>query len=432
MASFNQATSLLDLIFRPNSARNGPTDQFGFVYANTSGYTQSGENVDTYNLLDDATMVTGINAIAKGISQIPFEVRRKMPDGSKEYQPDHPIQILLDKPNVFQTPSEFKQNIVTSILINGNCFLRIIRAGGRAVQLVPMDPQDIVMGSTTGGFPSYTHEHFGEIPAEDIIHIRDVVTWVPQGSSRCILAAERIGALRAADKLIAKTFRDGVSINYAVTTEASVEPDTAHEFSKALSEAFGQQGRNTGGVVFLGDGAQISTLKGTTPADADLRSLRENLIREIAALLGVPAYLLGVSGDERYNSIRQKTASFTRDTLMPIMIAIQEAMTLKLMDNRSDIVEFNPTDFIKGAINETEQVATSLVSNGIMTPNEARLFMDMNPVDDPNADLLIAPNSSSNTNVNEEEPTGGEDGPQSLDNRPDRDPSVGGVDTNDG
>ena len=34
--------------------------------------------------------------------------------------------------------------------------------------------------------------------------------------------------------------------------------------------------------------------------------------------------------------------------------------------------------------------------------------------------MLILPNSSTNTNVTDEESTGGEDGPQSLDNRPDR------------
>ena len=378
MASFNQATSLLDLILG-RSGRSGPTDQFGFVYANTSGRTQSGENVDTYNMLDDATMVTGINAIAKGISQIPITVKRKQPDGSKASEPDSDLQLLLDKPNVFQTPSEFKQNIITSILTNGNCFLRIIRVGGRAMQLVPMDPQHIVMGSNPAGFPTYSHQEFGNIPAEDVIHIRDVVTWVPQGSSRCLLAAERIGALRAADKLISRTFRNGVSVNYAVTTEASMEADTATEFTRSLSDAFGQNGTNTGGIVLLGDGAQIQALKGSTPADADLRDLRENLIREIAALLGVPAYLLGVSGDEKYNNVRQKTAAFTRDTLMPLMVSIQEAITLKLAET-GQIVEFDPRDFVKGAINEQAQVAVQLVSSGIMTPNEARAFLDMNPV----------------------------------------------------
>ena len=419
MALTNNTTTLLDL-WRRRGTQTNATSNYGFVFNNTSGRTQSGVNVSVENLLTDATIVSGVNAIAKGISQIPMEAKRKESDGRKVILPDSDLQMLLDRPNVFQTPSEFKQTIVTSLIINGNCFIRIIRVGDKVMQLIPMDPDDISIGSTSGGFPSYTHDQYGDIPLEDIVHIRDVTTWSPQGNSRLLLAAERIGALRAADKLMSRTFKNGISINYAVETAAEMNADAAAAFSEQLKKLFGENGSQNGGVMLLGDGATVQQLKGATPADADIRALRQDLIREIAAVFGVPAYMLGTSGDEKYNNIRQKNASFTRDTLMPIMVNIQEALTLKLSQG-NEIIEFNPTEFVKGAVNEQAIVANSLVSGGIWTQNEGRRFMDMNPVDDPAADILIPPNSSTNTNIADDEAaTGGEDGPQSLDNRPER------------
>ena len=73
------------------------------------------------------------------------------------------------------------------------------------------------------------------------------------------------------------------------------------------------------------------------------------------------------------------------------------------------------------------RVANDSVSNGIRTQNEARQYIGLPRLEDPRMegdreglspyDILISPNSTINTNVEEtpENSTGGEDGPQGRD-----------------
>ena len=415
MASNNTTWSIFDLF----SGRSGHTavdgsGAFSIIFAETSGRTNSGENVNVENALEDATVVSCITAITQGITQVPIHVRRMKDDGSYDIMRNHPVKQLIDRPNEYQTATEFKSAIVTSILVYGNCFIRIIKVNGRPTQLLPMDPSDITVGANEFGAPVYTHDEYDVIPSEEIIHIRDLATFAPQGCSRFLLAAERIGALRAADSLMAETFKNGVSMNYAITSDSALDSATRLQMQESLRDTFGAGGSRRGGVALI-EGGSIQALKGATPADADLRELRNELKREVAAVFRVPSYMAGTDGDERYNNVRQKLSSFHRDTLQPLMTNIEEAMSMKLLAPNENIY-FDVTDLIKGAVNEQIDVASRAVMAGIWTQNEGRMFLGKNPVDQEGADELIRPNSTSTetetTTTVEDEPTGGEDGPQ--------------------
>ena len=130
MALTNNSWSIFDL-FRGSGERQGSTEQFGFIFSETSGRTKSGENVNVDNALEDATVVSCINAIVDGITQIPIYIHKRRPDGKgSERIVNHKIEKLLRRPNKFQTATDFKSSIVTSILIYGNAYIRIIREGG--------------------------------------------------------------------------------------------------------------------------------------------------------------------------------------------------------------------------------------------------------------------------------------------------------------
>ena len=422
----NSSFTLLDYILG-RTGREGPSDNFGFLFTQNSGLSSAGTNVTVDTVLSEATAMSCINIIAQGITQIPVGVRRKNDKGGYDFVEDHPLSVLLRRPNVYQTPTDFKYSMVATILIHGNCFLRIIRANGdptngmdtsgRPVQLVPMDPIDVTVGQNGFGIPIYNHESFGDIAAENVIHIRDLNTFTANGYSRTILAAEIIGAKIAADQLMGEIFRDGLNLGYVVTSNEDTDADTKQEFIKQLQENFGQRGNRKGGAAFIDNGT-ITQLQGATPVDADLRALRQELKNEIAGVYRVPSFMIGGTGADKYNNVRQRLSSFHRDTLQPIITNIEEAMTMRLIDAFDEYVHFDITDFIKGDIESQGNYASQMVSNGIWTPNEARNYIGTDRHEDAIADQLIPPNSTVNTNL-EEDPsnaTGGSDGPQGEEN----------------
>ena len=431
ITSQNNSFTLLDLIRGIGSSRT-TQDNFGFLFTDISGRTSSGQNVTVESLLTEPTTMSCINIITQSITQIPLCIRRKDDSGNYQIVEDHPIDRLLKNPNAFQGPSDFKSSIITNLLINGNVFLRVLRAGqdnedglnvsGKPMQLVPMDPKDVTVGANHFGVPQYHHESFGDIAGENVIHIKDIQTFTALGYSRALLAAEIIGSKFAADKLIGETFANGISMNYVISTDGSIDPESREQFQKHLNERFGQGGINRGGAMLLENGS-IQSVKGATPGDADLRELRDDLKTEIAGVFRVPPFMVGGTGNDKYNNVRQRLSSFHRDTLQPIMTNIEEAITLKLLDRDNEQAYFDVSDFIKGDFENQMTVAVQAVQGGVWTPNEGRAYIGTNQSDDATANDLIRPNSSSNENTNttisEEDPanaTGGSDGPQGEEN----------------
>lgn len=411
----NRSYSLFDFIAKL-AGRQDTTSGYGHLHVITSGRTNSGENVNVDTLLEEPTTMSCINIITQGITQIPYYVKRENEDGSVEKVEGHPIGILLNRPNVFQTPTDFKQSIINTMLVHGNAFIRILRANqdpadgtstrGRPVQLVPMDPQDITVGANEFGMPTYEHESFGQIVADNMIHIRDLSVFTAQGLSRPLLAAEIIGAKLAADRKIAEHFKNGVDINYVIRTNETLDPETREAFQTALKEKFGSEGDRRGGA-FIVENGDVMSLKGSTPADVDLRELRANLINEIAGVFKVPSFMVGGTGNDKYNNVRQRLSSFHRDTLQPLITNIEEALTMKLLDAPNEYICFDVTDFIKGDIESQTSVSTQLVTSGVITPNEARAYLNYNPHTEEHANELIKPNQSFQDT---ETTTGGEDG----------------------
>ncbi len=430
---FNQTFSLLDLR-RGAGGRDSVESNNGFIFTDQSSRTISGEDVSVDNALEETTVMTCVNAIVQGINQIPVYVRKQTDAGDYAILKDHPVAKLMRRPNDFQTSSEFKSSIVNTMLVHGNAFIYVVRSGdtggrdngkplqatGAVQQLIAMDPSDVTIGSTAFGRPSYHHEEYGYIDIRNIIHIRDLASYTPQGGSRTLLAAEIIGAKKAADRLMSETFKNGVSLQYAVTSDVPMDSTAKENVLKQTQALFTARGNRRGGVAFL-EQATIQKLEGLKPADVDLRETRDQLIREIAAAYRVPAFMAGASTDSGANNVRQYWTAFHRDTLQPLITNIEEAITLKLLPD-GEYVHFDVTEILKGDVEITSRVASQLVSNGIITPNEAREMMGKQRNDQDVADMLIAPNST--TNVNLEEPgnaTGDETGPQGGDNITDTD-----------
>lgn len=420
--------------FRGEGSESNNSNESSFVtFVDQGGTSFSGESVTVDNILEEPTSLACINAITQGVTQIPIQVRRKNDDGTSEVIRDHSLMRLMNRPNDFQTPTEFKSSIVTSMLTHGNAFIFIARSKdgtsdniaqrtqGVPVFLIPMDPSEITLGSGNMGRPTYRHNTYGDIPRANMIHIRDLHTFIVDGLSRALLMSDLIANKIAADRLIGTTFGNGTSLNYVVRSDVPLDSDRVEAMQDQLRKFANNSRGGRSNVMFIEQGA-VENLKGITPADVDLRELREQLIREIAAGFRVPEMMAGGTGDQKYNNVRQQWTAFHRDTLHPITRNIGEAMSLKLL-GPDEFIFFDIDELLKGDVEVTSRIAQGYVQAGIWTPNEARNYIGTAASDDPMADMLIRPNSSSNENtnttINENGPdaaTGGEDGPQGGDN----------------
>ena len=115
--------------------------------------------------------------------------------------------------------------------------------------------------------------------------------------------------------------------NLTIINTNNDDPD----FLKAVNRRFLRARNTKEKLVPVSNATSIDTQAGITPADSDLRELRQDLIREIASAMDVPPFAVGGTSDVTYNNITARTVEWYSDSIVPFarMIADEFSHTLQ-------------------------------------------------------------------------------------------------------
>lgn len=120
----------------------------------------------------------------------------------------------------------------------------------------------------------------------------------------------------------------------------------------------------------------VEQVKPLTLADLAISDSVEIDKRTIAAVLGVPPFLLGVGSYDR-----MAWNSFVQNTIRPLAVAIAQEMTKKLILSPKMYLRFNVRSLMDFDLNSLYAVYGGLSDKGIVTGNEVREIMGMPPHD---------------------------------------------------
>ena len=220
------------------------------------------------------------------------------------------------------------------------------------------------------------------------MHIKEAAWQGSSGFNKGILATELVGLDQDIDIYANFIMQNGAKPSGIFTTD-QVIPDVKYkEIAARLKEAWNAMtgSRNVdqskaGQGMLLDQGMKYTPIAMLTLQDAQTAELKIQTMKRICALFGVPPAMVGIV-DGKFNNTQTMLDEFYKTTMYPMIISIEQKLKQQLLKGYPDLViRFDTKDFLKGAALDQMNFVTAGLNAGIITPNEAREYLNMDKID---------------------------------------------------
>lgn len=343
--------------------------------------TQAGTRVDESNALKINAVFAAVLLISDTISTLPIDcfIRR---DGDR--YPFRPQPSWVLKPDVEMLRSEHYQQVLVSLLIDGNAFTRIYRdSRGDVANLVVLDPTRVEIRRspvTRELYYIYNEDNSKPIAKDEMIHITEIrKAGSNRGVSRIGELKDNLGLAMALQSFAARFFGQGAVTAGVIETPANLTNEQAKNLVDGFSSRHsGFQKAHKIGV--LSGGAKFNRTS-VNPDEAQMLDSQKFAVEQIARIFRVPPHMLGITsaGAMSYNSVEQQNINFVQHTLRSYIAKIEEAYS-QLLPNQA-FLRFNIDGLLRGDFQTRMQGYSIGAQAGFLSINDIRKLEELRPVD---------------------------------------------------
>ena len=376
--------------------------------SNMMGYFGVGtEEAKTYKYQDlakegylkNAIVYRCVNEISKGASAVPFVLK-----AGDQIIEEHPLIDLLMRPNPLQSYSEFFNSLFGYVLLSGNAY--ILKTGsdmGAPKELHQLRPDRINIKGSGKPIPEkYEYMVNGRVNHTYLIdqengfsELKHIKLWNPlddyYGLSPLSAAAVEVDQFNMASKHNVNLLQNGARPSGAVV----FKPQDDAGFAVNLTESQRQQlltdlnnrfsGAGNAGRPMLLEGDFDWKEMGLSPKDMDFANLKHMSATDIALCFGVPSQLVGVPDSQTYSNVAEARLALYEETIIPHLRKIASDLNewlVPLFDDRLTLeFDIDSIPALSERVKRVYENVTSAVREGIMTRNEAREQLGLEPLD---------------------------------------------------
>lgn len=365
------------------------------VFGNYSGTYINKDTVFQVNAVFSA-----ISLIADTISTLPLDafIRR---DGARF--PFRPRPEWVAKPDVTIPREAFYNQVIVSLLLDGNVFIRVTsNSRGEVVNLNVLNPQTVTV--TRGGLGNLIFTVDGEdrpLTSDDIIFIPDVMRpGEIRGISRIKALGETFGLALAIERYASTFFGQGTNLNGVIEFPGNLSGEQAAQLAASFDNRHRgwKKGHRTG--VLSGGAKFVSTQ--TDPEKSQLIDARNQSIADVARAFNIPPHLLGLPGTTSYASVEQNNLAWITHGLRPICAKIEGALSplmARVPGGETAFIKFNLDGLARADLQARTASYSTMLQSGAMSINEVRTLEDMRPIDDEAANNPRVPLANVNLNA---------------------------------
>jgi HK97 family phage portal protein len=327
-----------------------------------------------------------VSAYAQTVAMLPGTVWRKLENGGREELPSSQLARILQKPNDYQTRSDFLLNQVRALYFTGNCYAIAERNNqDRVVALHPVHPQHVapyINRETNDIFwsiaPSDLTPQNGQWPLDGSRLIPDEYVWhvalatpysplcgVTPLTSACLSMAANCNLNKQMLAFLANASRPSGTLN----TDLKMTKDGVDELRARWKEH--STGAGIGGTPILTHGLKWNPLELSSP-DAQLIEFYKLTIADIARALRVPLPLIGVMDGATFNN-SEVLMQFWKASGLGFLLEHLELSLDKFFNlPAGTYCELDADALLRSEFKNRVDGLVRGVQGGIFSPNEAR------------------------------------------------------------
>lgn len=306
----------------------------------------------------------GVNMIVSAASSLDYDIKDKKTDGIAKGMKVKSLNTLLNyAPNPYQSAQEFRVNIITDFVLEGNIF---IYYDGVYLYHLPAASMDVDPDPKTF-VKQYTYNKIVTFKPSEIIHIKDLSSRsIYRGDSRLKAAARNITIMYKMQEFQEQFFANGAVSSLIITSDNTLSQAAKDKTIQNWMQKY--SARNGARKPMILDsglkpyGSIIDSFK-----EMDFDTSIKTHDTKILKALGVPPILL--DGGNNAN-ITPNLRLFYLETVLPIILKITSAFERYFGYDISPIT--STVSALQPEMKDIASFHSTLVNAGIITPNEAR------------------------------------------------------------
>ena len=337
-----------------------------------------------------------LQIIAQTIASLPLITYRREKSGGKSRVDEHPLADLLHhQPNPRTTAYEFRHQMTWDLCLHRNAFAEI-KEGRRGVvdELVRIDPTLVWIVKEGGDYIYEIREGATRrrLDREQVFHLR-----APPLSSDNILGRSLIqdghktfARALALQDYATRFFENDATPGGVVEVEgkfASVE--AAHEFRRKWNGQF--RGRNRHSIAVLDNKSKFVPIDVQNDKAQFIETYREVAL-QCLRFWRMPPHNVGILDKATFSNIEQQSLEFVTDTLMPWLVAWEQAIRRDLIVYpETFFAEHNVAGLLRGDIKARYEAYRIGREWGWLSADDVRGMENMNPLGAGVGDVYLQP-----------------------------------------
>ena len=388
------------------------------LYVTTSSATQAGRIVDMSVLSRNSTVMACLAVKARALSQLPIQIMTYDKDDNfvnachdsttpRDKIKARQVYSLLTNPNNFQSQYEFWYQFSMWLDMAGECYTVLWRkdqtkSDQTPLEMYVLDATLITTQLTETRYPMYvlSSPSYGfskNTPLDywQVIHLMEMGWQGSGGWNKGTLLAELVGLDQDIDLYANYVMQNGAKPSGLFVTDQVIPDSKYKEIAARLKEGWSQltgsrptDPSKPGQGMLLDNGMKYMPVDMLSIQDADLAALKEQTMKRICGVFGVPPQMISV-GEGKFNNTQSMLDEFYKSTMSPLLTNIEQKLKMSLLQGFPNLyIQFQTENFLKGAPLDQMNYSVAGVNAGIFTPNEARKYLGLAEIDDSIANSL--------------------------------------------